>query len=232
MDQPKVYRAKARLDVTSESFDSDRPLITVDVTHPPTAEEVQEAFRSFEGRIQQVPPIISAIKIGGRPAYKRARDGSLSEPRPSGSVPLVREPLVRESLHAPEPRPSENVQNSEPRPSGSGQHRDHHVELKPRPVDIYWIYVHRYAWPELDFEMCSGRGTYVRALIRDIGNALGTGGCLTSLIRTRVGPFTLDSAWTFDALGEAATPAAYLLDLPRARELLDPNNREIPPRPS
>ena len=253
MDQPKVYRVTARLDVTSESFDSDSPLIPVDAADPPTPQALQEAFQSLEGRINQVPPIISAIKIGGRPAYKRARDGSLSEPRPLGSVqhsePPVRqspltpeprpsgsvqhsEPPVRPSPLGSEPRPSGSVQNAEPRPSGSGPDRDRPFELKPRQVDIYWLHVHSYAWPHLDFEMCCGRGTYVRALIRDVGHALGTGGCLTSLIRTRVGPFTVVNAWTFDSLGESPTTATYLLDLPRAGELLDPNNRTIPPRPT
>ena len=61
MDQPKVYRATARLDVTSESFDSDRPLIPVEVANVPTLETVQAACTSFEGTIEQVPPQISAI---------------------------------------------------------------------------------------------------------------------------------------------------------------------------
>lgn len=56
-------------------------------------------------------------------------------------------------------------------------------------------------------------GTYVRALARDLGEALGTGGHLTALRRTRVGPFTLDDAtWQADVF-EPGTPAPALLDL-------------------
>ena len=52
---------------------------------------------------------------------------------------------------------------------------------------------------------CSS-GTYVRALARDLGAALGVGGHLTALRRTRVGPFTLDLARTLDDLGDARRP--------------------------
>ena len=139
MDQPKVYRAIARLDITSESFDMDRPVSPVDIAEVPDAGRVREVCAAFEGVIQQVPPQISAVKIEGRPAYRRAA----SEP---------------------------------------------HMKLKARPAHVYWLHLHRFEWPELEFEMCCGRGTYVRALVRDIGEKLATGGCLADLSRTRVGP--------------------------------------------
>ncbi|MHC4065810.1 MAG: tRNA pseudouridine(55) synthase TruB [Planctomycetota bacterium] len=181
MDQPKVYRARARLDVTSESYDSDRPLVEVPVLSPPSEVAVAEALRRFEGQIEQVPPAVSAVKVGGRPAYELERQGR---------------------------RP----------------------ELKARTAHMYWIHLHRYAWPEMEFEMACGRGTYVRALIRDLGEVLQTGGCLTALRRTAVGPFVIADAWTLDALGRAASADAYLVDLDRARQLLA---RQTPiPKPS
>ena len=54
---------------------------------------------------------------------------------------------------------------------------------------------------------CSS-GTYIRALARDLGAALGVGGHLTALRRTRVGPFELDRALTLDELAELADPVA------------------------
>ena len=75
MDQPKVYHAAGRLDVTSESFDADRPLIPVAVEQPPDVEAVRAAARRLEGVIEQVPPAVSAIKVGGRAAYKLERAG-------------------------------------------------------------------------------------------------------------------------------------------------------------
>jgi tRNA pseudouridine55 synthase len=183
MDQPKVYRAAARLDVTSESHDRDSILTPVAVEEPPSRDAIAKALASYEGPIEQIPPQISAVKVGGRPAYKRARTG---------------EPLA----------------------------------LKPRTALIYWLHLHAYAWPRIDFEMACGRGTYVRALIRDLGQALSTGGCLTSLTRTCVGPFALDAAWTLERLDQAREPSAYLIPLDRATELLDRRPIPIPPRPA
>ena len=181
MDHPKVYRTTARLDVTSESFDSDRPLVPVDVTEPPSEETLRTALAGFEGTIQQIPPNISAIKIGGVPSYKLAGT-------------------------------------------------DRQVELAPRPVNIHWLHLHHYEFPTIDFEMCCGRGTYVRSLIRDLGTRLGTGGVLTSLVRTQIGPLKLASAWTLDALRSVADPSSFLIDLAAAKELFG-SQKAIPPRP-
>ena len=183
MDQPKVYRATARLDVTSESFDSDRPLIDVHVADIPNRDDVVAACAAFEGVTQQIPPAISAVKVAGRPAYKR--------------------------------KASEKPLN-----------------LRPRPIRIDWCHLHAYDWPNIDFEICCGRGTYVRALIRDLGRRLGTGGCLTSLVRRQVGPFTDSAAWSFDALDTARDSAEYLTPFDQVVELLAPERVVIPPRPT
>lgn len=82
MDLPKAYRAEARLNVTSASFDSDEPLIDVPVDRWPTENEVREAFAAFVGTIEQIPPALSAIKVGGRPAYQHARRGAPVELKP------------------------------------------------------------------------------------------------------------------------------------------------------
>ena len=79
-------------------------------------------------------------------------------------------------------------------------------ELSPRPVRIDRLDITRYAWPELEFALACGRGTYVRAVIRDVGAALGTGGCLTRLRRTAIGPFDVLRAVTIDGLREMADP--------------------------
>lgn len=80
------------------------------------------------------------------------------------------------------------------------------VELKARPVTVHAIDVHRVDRREdvVDVEVsvrCSS-GTYVRAIARDVGAALGVGGHLTALRRTAVGPFTLDEARTLDDLAD------------------------------
>jgi len=104
--------------------------------------------------------------------------------------------------------------------------------LAARPVTLYWLHIHVYAWPTIEFEVCCGRGTYVRSLIRDLGERLGTGGCLTALTRTGVGPFTVVSAWSIEALGKATGATEYLMDLEPARKALAPGRVVIPPRPT
>jgi tRNA pseudouridine55 synthase len=64
---------------------------------------------------------------------------------------------------------------------------------------------------DVDVEVDCSSGTYIRALARDIGEALGVGGHLTALRRTRVGRFGLDEARTLDELAEAPR-LSYTLD--------------------
>ena len=87
-------------------------------------------------------------------------------------------------------------------------------EMKPRPVTVYEFTVANIRSVEkfLDFDAvirCSS-GTYIRALARDLGAALGTGGHLTALRRTSVGAYDLSQARTLQDLSERmiVTPLA------------------------
>lgn len=68
------------------------------------------------------------------------------------------------------------------------------IEMQPRLVRIDRLEVLNFAWPHLRLRINCGRGTYIRALARDLGAALNVGGYLTQLRRTRVGPYSVDSA--------------------------------------
>ncbi|MCW2814005.1 MAG: tRNA pseudouridine synthase [Nocardioides sp.] len=103
------------------------------------------------------------------------------------------------------------------------------VELTPRSVTVSRFEVLARRGDELDVAVECTSGTYVRALARDLGAALGVGGHLTALRRTRVGPFSLDRARTLEQLAEAPSPeqlpvvpldAAVAASFPR-RELTD-----------
>ncbi|WP_194834825.1 tRNA pseudouridine(55) synthase TruB [Nocardia sp. XZ_19_369] len=93
------------------------------------------------------------------------------------------------------------------------------VQLAARPVTVsrFDILARRDiqdgAFVDLDVLVECSSGTYVRALARDLGAALGVGGHLTALRRTRVGPFTLEHARTLDELATAAESEASLLSL-------------------
>ena len=76
--------------------------------------------------------------------------------------------------------------------------RGHDVELKARPVEIREIELQSYSPTAISIRVVCGKGTYIRALARDIGRALGSGAHLTALRRTRVGEYTADSALTPD----------------------------------
>jgi tRNA pseudouridine55 synthase len=91
----------------------------------------------------------------------------------------------------------------------------HTVELAARPVRIDRFEVSDVRphdrLVDLDVEVDCSSGTYIRALARDVGAALGVGGHLTSLRRTRVGRFALDQAYALDDLGERPR-LSYSLD--------------------
>jgi tRNA pseudouridine55 synthase len=68
------------------------------------------------------------------------------------------------------------------------------VTLSARPVSIYALTILEYTYPRLSLEVCCGKGTYIRALARDLGARLECGAYLESLRRTRVGHFTVEDA--------------------------------------
>ena len=79
------------------------------------------------------------------------------------------------------------------------------VVLKPRPVHVETFDINDIRdageFRDVDVRVICSSGTYIRAFARDLGQALGVGGHLTMLRRTRVGPFTLEHARTLDELG-------------------------------
>ncbi len=77
------------------------------------------------------------------------------------------------------------------------------VDLDPRQVEIMEIELLDYAWPFADVRMVTGPGVYVRAVARDLGEALATGAYVAELERTRVGPYTKEQAFR---LADLKTP--------------------------
>jgi tRNA pseudouridine55 synthase len=74
------------------------------------------------------------------------------------------------------------------------------VELPKKFVTISELRATNYAWPYLSFEVSCSSGTYIRALARDIGEALGCGAYLTKLRRTRIGEFNIEDATRLEDL--------------------------------
>lgn len=98
------------------------------------------------------------------------------------------------------------------------------IELDARAVTIHKLEVVRWEHPVLEVFVYCSKGTYVRSLARDIGEAVGTGAYMSNLVRVSTGPFTLEESWNLNELPElieqghwediAAHPDAALHDRP------------------
>jgi tRNA pseudouridine55 synthase len=87
------------------------------------------------------------------------------------------------------------------------------LDLQPRPVTIHALDVLEVGPDTLTLEVTCSKGTYIRALARDVAQALGTVGHLTRLVRTRVGPFRIADAFSLDVLAEGVEHALLAPDM-------------------
>lgn len=159
----KQYRGTIRLGQATSSDDAEGEITAAASASGVTPEALRAAAAALTGDIQQVPPGISAIKVGGKRAYRLTREGAPPE--------LAARPVTVSALDILRTRPVSG-------PAGE--------ELLDVDVDV----------------TCSS-GTYIRAIARDLGAALGTGGHLTALRRTRVGSYLVADALTLDELAQA-----------------------------
>jgi tRNA pseudouridine55 synthase len=145
MGLEKEYTGTLILGQSTPSHDKETEVTeTKDISHL-TQTDIIKAASAFQGRIQQIPPQHSAIKIGGKRAYKFARKGK-------------------------------------------------DAGLKPREVVVTKFEVSGIVLPEVQFQIICSKGTYIRSLVRDLGNALGVGAHLSQLCRTRIGSYRLSDA--------------------------------------
>lgn len=162
----KGYDATVRLGVSTTTDDAEGEVVSSASAAHLTEATIRAELATSVGVIEQVPTDVSAIKVDGRRAYQRVRDGE-------------------------------------------------QVELKSRAVTIHDLTVHDVVPSSFTTQTgstvetvdvrisvrCSS-GTYIRAIARDLGTALGVGGHLSALRRTAVGGFGLDVSRTLDQLGE------------------------------
>ena len=94
------------------------------------------------------------------------------------------------------------------------------VTLEARPVEITALRIVRHDGPTTTFEAECGKGTYVRAIARDLGLALGCLGHVAHLRRTRVGPFAVADAATVETLRDGEGAAQALLPVSAALQLI------------
>ncbi|OHP54692.1 MULTISPECIES: tRNA pseudouridine(55) synthase TruB [Rothia] len=196
--QDKTYDATIRLGIETLTEDAEGEH---NAAHPDAVEaltgldaeqmraRILEAVAQLSGDILQVPSAVSAIKINGVRSYARVRSGE--------QVELAARPVTISefTVHSVTPGFAEYVIED---PENEGEHAATSV-------------------PVIDCEVtvsCSS-GTYIRALARDLGKILGTGGHLTALRRTRVGAVVLEDAADLAQLKQRREESeAPLEDLP------------------
>jgi tRNA pseudouridine55 synthase len=84
------------------------------------------------------------------------------------------------------------------------------VSLEARSVTVYALHLVERSDRDLVLDVTCSKGTYVRALARDLAHSLGTVGHLSALTRTRVGPFDLGDALTLEQVAEQGVAAVLL----------------------
>ena len=158
----KEYVATLKLGATTPRFDLETDIDSIDPWEHITRSLVEQVLPDFTGKIMQVPPVFSAVKVDGKRAYNLARKGK-------------------------------------------------EVELKAKPLEIKEMELLDFSLPEITLRIVCSKGTYIRALARDLGVALGSGAHLTGLRRTRVGGIAVDNCLKIDEAIEKinTTPLTY-----------------------
>ncbi len=119
-----------------------------------TEEKIREIFASFEGEMEQVPPMVSAVRVGGKRLYNLARKGIT-------------------------------------------------VERKSRKINIYSLKIISISLPYVEFCVRCSKGTYIRKLAEDIGEALSCGAHIIKIKRLAIGAFKLSDAIQLDDINES-----------------------------
>jgi tRNA pseudouridine55 synthase len=138
----------------------------------------------FIGAIDQIPPTYSAIKIGGKKMYEAAREGKPMEGKARRVT--IYDLSLREGMSL------SNADKARPTGQSSGraiQKKIASVTAFPRNDTVH-----------LPLTIHCSSGTYIRALARDLGRAMGGGGYVEELRRTAIGPFSVSDSHTLDAL--------------------------------
>jgi tRNA pseudouridine55 synthase len=190
LDATKAYDFTIRFGEETDTLDAEGAVIATSESRP-TPEQIQTILPRFTGEIEQVPPRYSALKIGGKAAYARARAGEDVELK-------LRRVTVHELKILSVGEADGEGDRAAKRSGGGAPPSALRAATSPSLRDG------EDKVTAITLSATVSKGTYVRSLARDIAHALGTVGHVTYLRRTRAGPFSLESAISLDFLEEAA----------------------------
>ena len=156
----KTYETVLRLGITTDTEDISGTVLSQQDVFV-TGTELEQVLAKFRGEIMQVPPMYSALKVGGQKLCDLARKGKT-------------------------------------------------VERQPRPVTIHELTLLSMEADGIHLRVRCSKGTYIRTLCKDIGEALGCGGCMASLRRVSAGAYTVQEAIPLKELIETQNPEQYL----------------------
>lgn len=162
-ESEKEYVAGLRLGVETNTQDTTGTVLAERPVSVSQA-ELEQVLGQFRGEIRQIPPMYSAIKVGGKKLYELARKGQ-------------------------------------------------EVERQPRPITVFELTNLGFDGTRLSLRVRCSKGTYIRTLCQDIGEALGCGGCMEALRRVRAGEYGIQEAVPLEQLLESETPEQYLRGL-------------------
>ncbi|MFI8527731.1 tRNA pseudouridine(55) synthase TruB [Promicromonospora sukumoe] len=219
----KDYDATIRLGVATTTDDAEGTVAAVagpDAVGHVERAALDAAVADLTGDILQVPTSVSAIKVDGKRAYARVRAGE--------EVALKARPVTVSRFEVLDVRTTTAV-------VPDGDLGDTYVDapdaaapdagdagdrarpgIAPTAADPGDGPTREVPVVDVDVRVTVSSGTYVRALARDLGTALGTGGHLTALRRTRVGGYALAGARTLEELEAQADADGTLATLPLA----------------
>ncbi|HEX5545370.1 MAG TPA: tRNA pseudouridine(55) synthase TruB [Nitrospira sp.] len=152
----KEYHAVLRLGESTDTQDATGQVLNRVDPYEVTKDVLEAVIAKFRGVQQQLPPMYSAVKVGGQPLYKAARAGRT-------------------------------------------------VEREERSIAIHQLEIGAFDGRDVALRIVCSKGTYIRTLCADIGQALGVGGHLLTLERHRVGPLSIEQAMTIDQVAEHFT---------------------------
>lgn len=148
-DTKKVYIAEMMLGSSTDTEDAHGEILEkVEVSHLPSNEEIHNVLKRFTGKIVQVPPMYSAVKVNGKKLYEYAR-------------------------------------------------ANEHVERPKREVTIHDLQFIGINQNRIKLNITCSKGTYIRTLCVDIGEALGYPAHMSELVRTETGSFKEENTVTF-----------------------------------
>ncbi len=161
----KHYRAEGMFGIRTDTGDDSGKVLETKPVPTVSTLEFEEVLQQFRGKILQIPPMYSALKVNGKKLYEYAREGIM-------------------------------------------------IERSARPIEIFRLECLKFFPPYFSLDIECSKGTYIRTLLEDIAAYMGSCACMTFLLRTRAGDFSIKDSHTLDEIED--NPGRVLLPLETA----------------